>query len=246
MQKTNQLKWAFLAALTVVLPIALIRHATASDHADTPEIASSPGTDLTDVFVFPSPTNPSNVVFVMTVNPLITPATKSSVSFDPNVLYQFKIDNTGDAVEDMVIQARFNGVGASQQCYISGPVAPKITGTSNEQLPPNATAGLLNKSFSPTTGMMAFCGVREDPFFFDLEQFFNILPDRATPISGKSVPIDKANDPQDTKWRAKGVAKDFLSVGGYNVLAIVVEVPKSKLGGGSKKIGVWCTTSVSK
>ena len=48
--------------------------------------------------------------------------------------------------------------------------------------------------------------------------------------------------PRDDKWRPKGQAKDFLA--NFNVLAIVVEVPKALLGG--KTIGVWETTSVAR
>ena len=90
--------------------------------------------------------------------------------------------------------------------------------------------------------MQVFAGPREDPFFFDLEQFFTILPDRATPISGQAVALADANTPKATSFRAPGAAKDFLV--GFNVLSIVVEVPRALLkGSGSGKIGVWCTTS---
>ena len=75
--------------------------------------------------------------------------------------------------------------------------------------------------------MQVFAGVREDSFFFDLEQFFTIFPDRATPING--IPVANPNDPQATTWRAPGTAVDFLSNGNYSVLSIVVELPKSLL-----------------
>ena len=88
--------------------------------------------------------------------------------------------------------------------------------------------------------MTVFAGPREDPFFLDLEQLFTIFPDRASSITG--TVIANPNAPQATTWRAAGVAKDFLK--DLNVLAIVVELPKSKLRGTvNGKIGVWCTTS---
>jgi hypothetical protein len=218
------------------------RRALTSDHADTPEIAAAPGTDLTDVFVFPSATDPNKVVLAMCVSPLIPTGQASSRSFDPSVLYQFKIDNTGDNVEDLVIQARFTGTGPNQLVSFAGPAAPLVTGTQSRELPTLPVNSVVGQSFSPMEGMLAFAGPREDPFFFDLEQFFTILPDRATPVNGRPVSIADANKPQATSWRPAGQAKDFLA--GLNVLAIVVEVPRAQLrGAGSGKIGVWCTTS---
>jgi len=88
--------------------------------------------------------------------------------------------------------------------------------------------------------LQVFAGAREDPFFFDLNQFFTILPDRATPITG--TPIANPDQPQAATFRAPGAAQDFLV--GLNVLSIVVELPKSQLiGAGSGKIALWCTTS---
>lgn len=220
-----------LAAL--VVPAVLVKRAHASDHADTPNIAANPGTDISDVFMFPSTSNPNNVVLVMNVHPLIGPGAGPATSFDPNVLYQFKIDQNKDGVEDLVIQAKFHGTGPTQTVSIAGPLKPSTTGSTNVLETPWPTTGTINTTFSPTDGMQVFCGAREDPFFFDLDQFFTILPDRATPITGK--PISNPNAPQATSWRpapGPGVtnpAKDFLSVHQFNVLSIVVEVPRSML-----------------
>jgi len=38
-----------------------------------------------------------------------------------------------------------------------------------------------------------------------------------------------ANPPMATTWRAPGAAVDFLSNGGFNVLSIVIELPKAQL-----------------
>jgi len=202
-----------------------IQQAYASDHADTPEIAQSPGTDLTDVYIFPSPNNASNVVFAMNVHPLITPGTKANTYLDPNVLYQFKIDNNNDGREDRVIQVWAEGTGPGQVIRVAGPGIPPSVGTSNGKLNPYETAGVFGTAFNPAANIQAYAGVREDSFFFDLEQFFTIFPDRATPING--IPVDNPNQPQSTTWRAPGTAVDFLSNGNYSVISIVVELPKS-------------------
>jgi len=229
------------AAAMAILPFALMRFVRGSDHADTPDNAANPGQDISDVYMFPSPSDSSKVVLVMDVSPLITPAQVGTRTFDPKVLYQFKIDNTGDNVEDLVIQARFKGTGAGQRCFIAGPAAPTETGTKSTVLEPDSVVGTFDTTFTLANGAKVFCGTREDPFFFDLEQFFTILPDRAYPIT-HVAPADP-NAPQSTTFRTPGI--DFLSNGNYNVLAIVVELPKTLIKGPGNKVGVWCTTSKS-
>ena len=110
-----------VAAGVVLVPGLLLVKARGSDHADTPAIAANPGIDLTDVFIFPSPTDPTKVVLVMTVHPLI-PSGVTNTSFDPDALYQFKIANAGDPkmpVENLVIQAKFSGTGTGQTVQIA-------------------------------------------------------------------------------------------------------------------------------
>jgi hypothetical protein len=218
---------AMVALALAVACGTAIYQAKASDHADTLEIAQRPGADITDVFMFPSADNPNNVVLMMTVNPLIPAGQSGSVSFDPGVLYQFKIDNSGDAVEDLVIQATFEGTGANQRVKVAGPVRPNVTGTISTLQQPYATLGTINQTFSPTNGVKVFAGAREDPFFFDLERFFQILPDRAYPITGQPDPTP--NVPKAASWRSAGQAVDFLT--DYNVLAIVIELPRPMLAG---------------
>ena len=235
-----------LAGIGLVLaPALFFVRARASDHADTPAIAATPGVDLTDVFVFPSPTNANNVVLVMNVHPLIPSGMGPTTFFDPDVLYQFKIDTTGNHVEDMVIQAKFTGTDAAQKVLIAGPVKPARTGTVTQLMPTDSVVGTINTPFILSDGATAvFAGAREDPFFFDLEQFFNILPDRGSTIAppiGRNPPADpnKAQVATFNGFPGTPAAVDALK--GYNVLSIVVELPKSKLGNG--KIAVWCTTS---
>ena len=228
-------------AITPAVVFSIATKTRGSDHADTPTIAKTPGADLSDVFVFPSPTNPNNVVLVMDVHPLIPTGQSANVSFDPDVLYQFKIDNVGDSVEHLVIQAKFTGTGPNQTVAVAGPLAPTTTGVNSVLLVQNGlTTGTINQTFSPQPGIKVFAGAREDPFFFDLNQFFKILPDRASLLTGVADPTP--NTPKDTSFNGfpgRPAAADFLS--GYNVLSIVVELPKASLGSG--KIGVWCTTS---
>ena len=242
-------------ALAAVAAVSLgtAQLAVGSDHADTVESVNKPGIDLTDLHIFPGQ-DPNNVVLALSVRPLIPVGQAAKFSFDPDVLYQFKIDTSGDAVEDLVIQARFEGTGANQKVFISGPVKPSRTGTVTQFETPYATTGVINKTFSPTTGMKVYAGARADSFFFDLVQFGTILPDRLSALPKSAFPpltgqtkdtIKDANTPQAGSWRPKGEAKDFFT--NYNLLAIVVEMPRTMLADPTTKkvgkIGVWETAS---
>ncbi|MEQ1823527.1 MAG: DUF4331 family protein [Fimbriimonadaceae bacterium] len=206
----------------------LAQRAIGSDHADTREVVSQPGSDISDVYMFESKENPDNYVLAMNVNPLIARGAGGSASFDTNVLYQFKLDLDQNGVEDRVIQVTFEGTGAAQKVKVAGPAAPNEISTSNTLIAPYATKGTINATFSPIPGMKVFAGAREDSFFFDLEQFFTILPDRGVP-PGLTTPPADPNMPMAATWRAPGTAVDFLSNGGFNVLSIVIELPKTQL-----------------
>jgi hypothetical protein len=224
--------------------------AKASDHQDSPTTVARPGGDITDVFVYQAPDNASNVVLQMDVHPLIITGAGPSTFFDPAVMYQFKIDNTGDGVEDTVLQVQAVGGGAAQTLNVFGPAVPKIVGTNSKfvtktgSVPYNTVAAALGN------GARVWAGPAKDPFFFDLARFFQIIPDRNYQNQPNPQPPNPAlgfqgftasfNTLHGTSC-ATTPAQDFLSANGFNVLAIVAEVPKSMLGSGP--ISVWATTS---
>lgn len=216
-----------LAVLFYTIP------AWASDHQDTTFLATRlTAADLTDLFVFESPSDPSKVVLAMDFDPLITSGEVRP--FDPRVLYQFKIDNTGDGVEDRVIQFQVNNRGPNQTVSVYGPGRPDRIGTIS-RLIAFKRQGRLNQAFSAGDGITAFMGTRKDPFFFDLEQFFKILPDRNYQVQPNPSPPFTV-----LSFRPPGEAQDTLAP--FNVHSIVIELPRALLGNG--KIGVWMTTSV--
>ena len=212
-----RIRTALLIAAGVLIPAALLTfRLTASDHADTAANYNRIGADMTDVFIFPSATNANNVVVVMDVHGLI-PAGQPA-SFDPGVLYQMKFDITGDYVEDLVMQARFVGTGPSQRVVISGPAKPLMTGTVNGFGRPYVTTGAINTIFSPTPGMQVFAGLRSEPFFFDLNRFFGIFPDRATPLTGQQVDLPNPDMPQVNGFRGFPANSGFDSSPGHGFL----------------------------
>src|SRR5437867_4746070 len=215
-----------------------IKLARGSDHQDTPDVELNPAADMTDVYAFPG-ASPGRIVLVLNSWAFITPAQTATTYFDPNLLYQFKIDNNTDGVEDKVIQVSFDGTGADQMVNVRGPVAPPVVGAMGNKIASVAPAvsGKINTVLGSSGGIQVFAGWRDDPFFIDLEQFFRILPDRK-PVTG---PLAQLPDVATAgSFRSPGV--DFVA--GFNVLSIVIELPTAQLtAGGNAKIGVWGTIS---
>ena len=235
------------ARRTVAVPAALgligavgVRAARASDHQDNPLVELNPAMDMSDFYSFPG-ASADRIVLAMDTRPLLTPAATPGASFDPNILYQFKIDNTGDAKEDRVIQVTFKGTGASQTFEVRGPMAPPVVGGMMNTVSTSAPVltGNINAVTGTATGMQVYAGAREDPFFLDLEQFLRILPDRK-PNTG---PLSQIPDsPTASSFRTTASAVDALK--GSNVLSIVIELPTAQLtAGGATKLGLWGTTS---
>jgi hypothetical protein len=239
-------RWALVAALVALGGLAgAARHAIGSDHQDTPFVELNPKTDLTDVYAFPG--GSGRTVLAMDTRAFLTPAQATDpaqASFDPDLLYQFKIDTDGDAVEDKVIQVTFTGEGADQQLQVRGPLAPPTRGAMENQVADvtPAVTGALKTVLGTSSGVQAFAGPRDDPFFIDLEAAFCILPDRR-PVGGElsaSCALTPSQPGSPFYFRSPGINY----VNGFNVNAIVVELPNSLIEGSAPgRLGVWGTIS---
>ncbi|PQV46562.1 uncharacterized protein DUF4331 [Jejuia pallidilutea] len=189
----------------------------AADHIDAPAVQGGTS-DITDFYAFQGE-DTNNLVFVANVQGLISPANTESATFDENVLIEFNIDNTGDNIEDLIIQA----IPRDGKMYFFGPVTPSQTGL-NSVIETNATAnGVVAISkygdapvIGTNAGMSFFAGPRDDPFFMDFAQYSAIIGGTATGFN---------NPGTDT-------------FAGSNVMSIVVEVPKAMIGG-SGTINTW-------
>jgi hypothetical protein len=114
------------AALTAVLVRGSgPESGTASSHREAPLISQDPAADNTDVYAFVSPDRPDTVTIVANYIPLEEPAGGPNFhEFGEDVLYELKVDNTGDGREDISYQFRFdtrtrNG---STFLYNTGPI----------------------------------------------------------------------------------------------------------------------------
>ena len=205
-------KTRILVATVFVAIIGLIT--IAADHIDAPA-ASGTTADITDFYAFQGE-NTSNLVFVANVQGLLSPTATATASFDENVMVEFNIDTNDDKVEDLVIQA----IPRDGKMYFFGPYAPSQTGL-NSTINEMATKSEVAISSSAAiianqNGMKFFAGPRDDPFFMDFSQYGAIIAGNASGFN---------NPGADT-------------FAGTNVLSIVVEVPKSQIGG-SGTINTW-------
>lgn len=209
-----------LIAAIAITGIAIGGLVYAADHRDAPAVKDQV-TDITDVYVFRGQ-DQNNLVFVGNTQGLLTPAASATAQFDENTLIEFNIDNNNDNVEDLVIQAIFNG----GKMKVYGPIKPSETGK-RSKIEGGATVevGVTPYGMAPviatsTSGIKAFAGPRDDPFFFDLARFNMIIGGTAPGFNNPGAD----------------------SFAGTNVMSVVVEVPKSMLNASMGKVNVWMET----
>jgi len=210
-------------------------------------LQQQPAAAISNVYLFPSPTNPNDVVAVMNVDPAIPAGAGTTSYFEQRVLYTMKFDSNyasetaagGRPIENLVLQFSFGPAGAGQLVTVYGPSAPAQVGTATKLVTPTGS-GIINKSFTipdPTGPIAIFAGGRADPQFWDVTQFQKIFPDRNLGIAAPSCLTSGACPNGFTTPGTNFFANT-------NALSIVAEIPKALLGGsGSAVIGYWATTS---
>ena len=96
--------------LIVFVIVTAVFPSIAANHREAPITALDHKADISDIFAFRSyDGNPTpSVTLILCVDPLQEPANGPNWwPFDPDLLYEIKIDNNNDAVEDIVFQFRF-------------------------------------------------------------------------------------------------------------------------------------------
>jgi len=195
----------------------------AADHIDAPDVAGGTS-DITDYYAFQGEDD-DNIAFVANVQGLLSPTGSAAAAFDENVLVEINIDTDLDAVEDLLIQA----IARDGKMYVFGPFPAGASAGTSSTINTTAPVTVVDitaygtsavTTTNSSTGVMAFAGPRDDPFFFDFDQYLAIL-DGSAPGGFVNPGTDK--------------------FAGTNVLSIVVEVPKSLIGG-SGKINSWVET----
>jgi Domain of unknown function (DUF4331) len=97
-------------ALAILVSGATFQPPTAfgASHREAPITALDQKADITDWYTFISPEHPDRVIMILNVDPFLEPSNGPNYfPFDPGILYEMKIDNDHDGVEDIVFQFRF-------------------------------------------------------------------------------------------------------------------------------------------
>lgn len=229
----------FAVAILVVVA-ALIAGITpgllvASDHDDGETELKGRNLNLTDLYVFrevdQQPNNaPSSesLIFIMDLNP--RSVARQQYYFSTKAAYVFYVSRVKDNHDkptgkaNVTLKFEFGAPNASRQQEVT---LTAIKDGSETTMPaglttPLNTAPVINDVNVFGKTVKVFAGLREDPFFFDVEQFFRVRAGLAGigPAVGFRPPCPAPN-----------CALDFTA--GYNVLSIVVRLPRTLLTGAS-------------
>jgi Domain of unknown function (DUF4331) len=229
-----------IAALLVAtsLPQALL----ASDHDDGETDTKGRNLSLTDLYAFRDKdqnpaSNSDDLVLVMNTNP--RSVARQQYFFSTNARYEFKLTRVADkeatptGQEDVTLRFEFAAPNAQQQQQIKFTVirdGKEISATNLRTTALNEKA-VVNQLAANGSRISVFAGLREDPFFFDVEQFFRV---RAGALgTGPAV-----------GFKPPAQALDFAK--GYNVNSIAVRIPQKFLQGATeaKTFDIWETISV--
>ncbi|MGH8926295.1 MAG: DUF4331 family protein [Acidimicrobiia bacterium] len=214
---------ALLAVFALVVSLTPMLAGQGADHLDAPNLMSPSGrtqADINDVYAFQGATA-TDTVLAVTVHPVAN----ATSSFGADVLYEVKIDNAGDANEDISYEVTFSSVkpnGAQYFLVQRSTGAQSADGVQNGAL---VAYGRVGKTVPVAGGGSFFAGLRSDPFFFDLDAFRNVVG------MGNLTTGRQFNDANKSDF--------FLPL---DTLALVLEVPDSVIPG---PIKVWAETSVA-
>ncbi|HEY3821962.1 MAG TPA: DUF4331 family protein [Polyangiaceae bacterium] len=137
--------------------LAVLSVGHASDHLDGPRTTADPQADITDVFAFTSPEDPSKVVLAMAVTPYASDAS----TFSSDVEYAFRVQ-----LVDAINPLSLSGAPLDVVCDLADEGgAPTMTCNGPQGSTGSAVVGATGGSAAGS--IRVFAGLRSDPAFFD-------------------------------------------------------------------------------
>ena len=235
---SNRVSRAALVAAGLTLAVgASPLLVAASDHLDAPAAKSDHRVDITDLYAFRS--GGSTTTLVLNVDGLMTPTDSKTAAFRASALYEIKVDRDQNGVADLAYRVRFSAPttrsdGSVSQRYI----VRRATGTAAAANQWNGTIVAMGRTTpykhgvqtaSVSGGGVAFAGVRDDPFYFDLPGF--------------QVFKQKLLEGSTNLGTLLGGFTGTDTFAGTNVLSIAIRLPNAALGGTGRSVSLFATTS---
>jgi hypothetical protein len=243
-----------------LLAVSGVTIADASSHREAPLITEDPVADNTDVYAFVAPDAPDSVTLVANWNPLEAPYGGPNFhKFGDDVLYTVKVDNNGDAVEDVSYEFRFTTriVNPNSFLYNTGPVTSLDDPDLNIRQTYSITEVRNGRSRQLAKGLPvapANIGPRSTPNY-------ETLANAATQTLNGGIKVFAG--PRDDPFfvdlgsvfdlgglrplnQAHAIklptADGVDGLQGFNTHSVVIQVPKSMLVKSDPVIGVWSET----
>ena len=180
-------------------------------HNDAPNL--DPRTDVTDLFVFQNPQDPTRSTMILNVNP--EAPTRADV-FDPDASYELKIDTNGDFEAEVAFHVLFSTLedgGQTATVYRATDIAARGTGSVGKVMIQDAAVCFSQEAKITTQGPYRFfAGLRSEPFFADPDGFVDNM-----------------------RWTGRD------GWAGKNIFGIVLDAPNSDFGH-QPQLGIWGRT----
>jgi len=183
--------------------VSVAAPALAADHAEAPGTQGDPAADIADFYAW---SDGSTITAILTYNPLMIPG--DAAVYDADVLYTIHFDVDGDVLSDHEIDVRFGANGAGEW----GVQAMGIPGA-------GAPVQGAVESVIAGPGSMLYAGLRDDPFFFDIDGF------------------------NDTLYTSDLSFTATDGIAGFNVMTIAITFDAPSLLGNDVDFQTWATSS---
>ncbi len=270
-QKTNIKSITVIVVLSIVLgSLGLASLSNASSHREAPIISGDPKADATDLYAFVSPDAPTTATLIANYLPFEEPAGGPNFySFDDNVLYEIKIDNDGDAKENISYQFRFKTTLQNPNTFLynTGPITSLTDSDFNLRQTYTVTRVEYPEHGKPINTVLAAnvpvppsnVGPKSTPDYDELqEEAVKTLAGGGQVFAGQSddpffADIGGLFDLLTIRTLPGNAGGGVDGLKGYNVQSIAIQVPISDLtSSGSMPasvssedavVGVWTTSS---
>lgn len=228
------MKRAIQTSLALSAVVTLVGGARAADHLDSPKTTAEPAADITDLYAWMS-SDASKLNLVLSVSPLAAAGSQ----FSDAMVYVIHVNSMsayGQTPTETKIICKFYDV-SKLECW---------AGDEYVEGDPSATAGIMSSGGK----MKVFAGLRNDPFFFELDGFKETV--KLVVAAAPSLTFDANGCPavnattstalvtQLKSGKSGAAAKDFFA--NSNVLSLVIQLDKTVVNKGGPVLGVWAST----